>query len=99
MIDPLRPNNDELRHALSTLADGYFIKDGKIYRTIGVHPHRGDDVDELVSIDPNESKYSVQITAWRLLQQLRNRCLNGEPHIMIDIPAHKRCRDCGYGRK
>lgn len=99
MIDEHRPNSAEFQHFLAVIADGYFIKNNQIWRTIGTHPHRGDDVDEKVSAIPDDPKYFVQISAWRLLELLRGRCTNGEPHIMIDIPAHKRCRDCGYGRR
>lgn len=91
-------NTPTFQHHLAELADGYFIKNEQIWRTIGTHPHNG-DVDEKVSAISDDPKYFVQIQAWRLLQVLKGKYVNGKPHRMKEIPAHKECVDCGYGRR
>lgn len=88
----MRVITSELRESLDTLADGLYVRDGKIYRTLDVCGH-GSDVEEYVA-EENDGRYVLQVLAYKLLALCGNLCTNGKPHRMRMVPAHYACVDC-----
>lgn len=91
-------NDSDFRAKLLAICDDIFVQDGKIMKAIDMQGH-GSDFDEIVSTDENDPKYAVQVAAWRLYEKLKSLCTDGQPHRMALVPQHRRCSNCGYGRR